>query len=89
MGRHIDEFDGVHGGYGVGHKNLEGRMSLELCMKKNYVCQIYELREEKKVTFKLGKNEADINFVLIRKDFTKCEGNRWGVTACISGSRYR
>ena len=22
VGRHIDEFDGVHGGYGVGHGNL-------------------------------------------------------------------
>ena len=26
VGRHIDEFDWVHGGYGVGQRNLEGRM---------------------------------------------------------------
>ena len=24
VGRHIDVFDGVHGGYGVGQRNLEG-----------------------------------------------------------------
>ena len=23
IGRHIDGFDGVHGGHGVGHRNLE------------------------------------------------------------------
>ena len=26
IGRHIDGFDGVHGGYGVGQKNFERRM---------------------------------------------------------------
>ena len=26
VGRHINEFDWVHGGYGVGHRNLEGRI---------------------------------------------------------------
>ena len=30
VGRHIDEFDGVHGRYGVGQRNLEGKMLLVL-----------------------------------------------------------
>ena len=30
VGRHIDGFDGVHGGYGVGQSNFEGRMLLVL-----------------------------------------------------------
>ena len=34
VGRHIDGFDGVHGGYGVGQRNLERRMLLEFCLKK-------------------------------------------------------
>ena len=34
VGRHIDGYDGVHGGYGVGKRNLEGRMSLESCLEK-------------------------------------------------------
>ena len=34
FGRHIDGFDGVHGGYSVGQRNLEGRMLLEFCLEK-------------------------------------------------------
>ena len=29
VGRHIGGFNGVHGGYSVGHRNLEERMLLE------------------------------------------------------------
>ena len=38
MGRHIEELDRVHGGNGVGQRNMEGRMLLgsypekELCV---------------------------------------------------------
>ena len=31
---HVGGFDGVHGGYGVGQGNLEGRMLFELCLEK-------------------------------------------------------
>ena len=34
VGRHIEGFDGVHRGYGVGQRNLEGRMLLESCLEK-------------------------------------------------------
>ena len=27
LGKHIDGFDSVYGGYGIGEKKLEGRMS--------------------------------------------------------------
>ena len=37
IGRHIDGSDRVHGGYGVGQKNLEGRMLLEFCLE-NKLC---------------------------------------------------
>ena len=30
VGSHIGGFDGVHGGYGVGQRNLEGKMLLVL-----------------------------------------------------------
>ena len=33
VGRHIDGFDGVHGWFGVGLRNLEGRMLLEFCLE--------------------------------------------------------
>ena len=34
IGRHIDGFDWVHGGYGAGERNLEQRMLLEFCLEK-------------------------------------------------------
>ena len=34
VGRHIDGFHGAHGGYGVGQRNLVGRMLLEFCLEK-------------------------------------------------------
>ena len=60
----------MHGGYGVGQRNLEGRMLLEFCLEKElYVSNTWLKREEKrKVTFGMRENEAEIDFVLIRKD---------------------
>ena len=36
IGKHVDRFDGVHGGYGVGKRNLERRMSLQFCQEKEF-----------------------------------------------------
>ena len=37
-GRHIDGFDGVNGGYGIGWRNFEGGMLLLFCQEnKNWV----------------------------------------------------
>ena len=35
VGRHIDGFDGVHGGFGVGRRNLERRVLLALSGEGN------------------------------------------------------
>ena len=40
VGRHIDGFDGVHGGYGVGQMNLEGRMLQAFCLEKELCVKI-------------------------------------------------
>ena len=37
VGRHIDGFDGVHGGYGVGQRNLE-ECYWSFVWIRNYVC---------------------------------------------------
>ena len=34
--RHIDGIDGVHGGYGVGQRNLEGIILLEVFLEKEF-----------------------------------------------------
>ena len=56
IGRHIDGFDGVHGGYVVGQRNLEGKMLLEFCLdRKLCVSNKWFRREEKmKVIFRMG-----------------------------------
>ena len=58
VGRYTDGFDGVHGGYGVGQRNLEGRMLLEFCLEKELcVSNTWFNREEKrKVTLRMGEN---------------------------------
>ena len=51
--RHIDGFNGVHGWFGVGQRNLEGRMLLEFCLKKE-LCVTntwYKRGEKREVTF--------------------------------------
>ena len=64
VGRHNDGFDGAHGRYGIGQKNVVRVLSGE-----GIVCQIHGLREEKrKVTFTIGENERKIDFVLVKKE---------------------
>ena len=60
----LGDFDLVYGGYvrGIGRKNL-----LEFCLEKE-LCQISDLRDRKrKVTFRLGKNQTEIDSMLTRK----------------------
>ena len=44
---HIDGFDGVHGGYGVGQRNFEGRMLLVLS-GEGIMCVKYMVKERGK-----------------------------------------
>ena len=73
VGRHVHGFDEVHGGYGVGQRNLEGSMLLEFFMVKELCVSITWLKREemRKVIFRIGENETEIDFVLIEKD------NQW------------
>ena len=70
VGRHIHGFGEVHGGCGVGLKNMPGRMLLELFLEKELcVSSTLPKREEKrKVTFGMGDIETEIDFVLMKKE---------------------
>ena len=35
IGKKVDGFEGVHGGFGIGKRNLEGRLLLEFCVEKD------------------------------------------------------
>ena len=47
VGRHIDGFNGVHGGYGEGQMNLEGRILLMFCLEKE-LCVLNTLPKREK-----------------------------------------
>ena len=70
VGRHIDGFDGVHGGYDVGQRNMEGRMFLEFCLKTELcISNTWFQREEKrKATFRMGENKTENDLVLIKRE---------------------
>ena len=35
IGKEVDGFEGVHGGFGIGKRNLEGGLLLEFCVEKD------------------------------------------------------
>ena len=58
VGRYIDGFYGVHGGCGVGQRNLRGRMLLVFFLQKE-LCVLNTWcrgEEKRKVTFRMGEN---------------------------------
>ena len=74
VGRRIDGFEGVHGGYGISKRNVEGRRLLEFCDEKelcvaNTWC---EKKEQRKITCSIGGNETEIDFALVGKNNRKC-----------------
>ena len=69
----MDGFEGVHGGYGFGDRNMEGRMLLEFCDQKELCIanNWFKKENERKITFRTGENRTEIDFVLVGKDQRK------------------
>lgn len=73
VGKRIDGYEGVHGGNGIGERNVEGRMLLEFCDEKE-LCVAntwFKKGEKRKVTYSAGGNETEIDFVLVGKESRK------------------
>ena len=69
VGRHIDVFDGVREWYGVGQRNLKGRMLLVLS-GKGIMCQIHSLiykNSFKKRDFKCFSSEKLITLNILHE----------------------
>ena len=63
----------MHDGYGIGKRNVEGRRLLEFCDEKG-LCMAntwFEKKEQRKITYSMGRNETEINFVLVSKNNRK------------------
>ena len=73
VGKCAEGFEGIHGGYGIGKRNVEGRMLLDFCVQKE-LCVAntwYKKRNERKVTYSSGGNDTEIDFVLVGKEKRK------------------
>ena len=90
VGKYADGFEGVHGGNGIGEKNVEGRQLLEFCDKRE-LCVTdtwFNKKEKRKVTFSAGGNETEIDFVLVSKEnrkYLRCESHSVGTATQVGG----
>ena len=68
--RRINGFKGVHGRSRIDERNVEGRRLLEFCDKKELrvASTWFEKKEKRKITYSMGGNEPDIDFVLVGKN---------------------
>ena len=67
--RNINGFQRVHGGFGIGEDNQEGRMLLEFCDEK-HICIANtwsRFADKKKITYGSGCNESAIDFCIMGK----------------------
>ena len=64
VGKEVDGFGGVHGGFEIGKRNVEGRLLLEFCVEKS-MC-VSNSCFQKKVTFKGKCSGTKIDFVLMK-----------------------
>ena len=94
-GRRVDGFEGVHGGYGIGKRNVEESRLLEFCDEK-VLCVAntwFEKKELRKITYNMGGNKTEIDFVLIgknrRKYLKKRESHPLGIATWGGGNRYK
>ena len=72
VGRRIGGFVGVHGVYGIGKRNVKGRKLLKFCDEKE-LCMVntWFEKEQRKITYSLGGNKTEVDFVLVGKNNRK------------------
>ena len=69
IGTKVDGFEGVHGGFGIVKRNLEGRLLLEFCVEKDLCVgnSWFKKKDSRKVTFNRGCSGTEIDFVLMKR----------------------
>ena len=50
-------FEGIHGGYGIGKRNAEGRLLLDFCDQKELCVANTWYKNKRKVTYSSGGND--------------------------------
>ena len=73
VGEEIEGFEGVHDRNGIGQKNVKGSKLLEfgnkreLCVANTW----FKKTDKRKITFKSGNNESEIDFISVSKENRK------------------
>ena len=69
VGKWIEGYEGVHEGNGIGERNVEVKMLLEFCDKKEFCVANTWFRkgEKRKVMYSAGENGIEVDFVLVGK----------------------
>ena len=69
VGTKKDGFEGVHGGFGYGVRNLEGEMLLEFAdaMDLAVANTWFKKHDQKLVTYESGGCKTVVDYILVRK----------------------
>ena len=64
VGKCAEGFGSIHGGYGIGKRNAEGRLLLDFCNPKE-LCAVntwFKKKDKRKVTYSSGGNDTEIDW---------------------------
>jgi len=77
VGRTADGYEGVHGGFGYGNRNLEGDLILEFCdANEMTICNTwFEKKTNNLITYESGGMCTMIDYILTRREDRKCVRN--------------
>ena len=73
IGKEVDGFESVHGGFGISKRNVEGRLQLKFCVEKSMCVgnSWFKKKDNRKVTFNRGCSRTEIDFVLMKGSQSK------------------
>jgi hypothetical protein len=73
VGKDVEGFDGVHGGFGFGSRNLEGEMLLEFADACNLAVANTWFKKDigRLITYESGDSKTVVDYILIRKSERK------------------
>ena len=69
IGKKVDGLEEIHGGFGIGRRNVEGRLLLEFCVKKSMCVgnSWFKKKNNEKVTFNEVCSATETDFVLMNR----------------------
>ena len=73
VGKSINGYDSLHGGYGYGDRNKEGERILEFCAAMDMIVAntFFKKRDSHLVTYESGSAKTQVDYCLVRKDQRK------------------